>query len=35
MEYKIDDKALQASRFLLFVNQVRKGDYDLQKTEEA
>lgn len=29
MEYKVDDKELNASTFLSFVNQVWQGDYDM------
>ena len=35
MEYKIDDKALNVSVFLAFVNQVWPGDYDIEKTRKA
>ena len=35
MEYKIDDKALQASAFIPFVNQIWPGDYDPEKTQDA
>ena len=35
MEYIVDDKMLNASVFLLFVNQVWPGDYDIEKTENA
>lgn len=31
MEYRIDDKMLNASVFLTFVNQVWPGDYDIEK----
>ena len=35
MEYRIDDQALSAERFLPFVNQVWPGNYDVEKTEQA
>lgn len=35
MDYKVDDKELNASTFISFVNQVWKGDYDLEKTQSA
>ena len=35
MEYRIDDKMLNASVFLTFVNQVWPGDYDIEKTQKA
>lgn len=35
MEYQIDDKQLDASVFLLLVNQVWPNDYDVKQTEEA
>ena len=35
MEYRIDDKMLDASVFLTFVNQVCPGDYDIEKTKNA
>ncbi len=35
MEYKVDDKKLNASTFLSFVNQVWQGDYDIERTKEA
>lgn len=35
MEYRIDDRSLQAGPFLAFVNQVWPGEYDLQKTQQA
>lgn len=31
MEYRIDDQALSAERFLPFVNQVWPGNYDVEK----
>ena len=35
MEYKINDRELTASVFLPFVNQIWKGDYDMERTEAA
>lgn len=35
MEYKVDDKELNAAAFLSFVNQVWQGDYDMERTKEA
>lgn len=35
MEYKVDDKELNASIFLSFVNQVWQGDYDMERTQIA
>ena len=35
MDYRINDKMLNASEFLLFVNQIWPGDYDLEKTKSA
>ena len=35
MEYRIDDKMLDASAFLAFVNQVWPGEYDTEKTQNA
>ena len=35
MEYRVDDKELNASTFLSFVNQVWQGDYDIERTKEA
>ena len=35
MDYKVDDKELNASTFISFVNQVWKGDYDLERTQSA
>ena len=35
MEYRIDDKMLNASVFLTFVNQVWPRDYDIEKTQNA
>lgn len=35
IEYKISDKNLSASQFISFVNQVWKGNHDLEKTSCA
>lgn len=35
MEYKINDKELNASIFISFANQIWPGDYDVFKTEKA
>lgn len=35
MDYKVDDKELNASTFISFVNQVWRGDYDLERTQSA
>ncbi len=35
MEYKVDDKDLNVSTFIPFVNRVWKGDYDTEKTQMA
>lgn len=35
MEYRINDKELKAHIFISFVNKVWKGNYDLEKTQEA
>ena len=35
MTYKVDDKDLDASLFISFVNQIWKGDYDMGKTQVA
>lgn len=35
MDYKVDDKELNASTFISFVNQVWQGDYDLERTQSA
>ena len=35
MEYIVDDKMLNTSVFLMFVNQVWPGDYDFEKTQNA
>ena len=35
MEYKVNDRALDASRFLAFVNRIWPGEYDEQRTRAA
>lgn len=35
MEYKVDDKKLNASIFISFVNQIWQGDYDVERTQSA
>ena len=35
MDYRIDDKQLEASVFLSFVNQVWPGNYDTERTQDA
>ena len=35
MEYKVNDQELNASTFIMFVNRVWPGDYDLDKTQAA
>ncbi|HBG7746424.1 GNAT family N-acetyltransferase [Clostridioides difficile] len=35
MDYKVDDRELSASIFISFVNQVWKGDYDIEQTKNA
>ena len=35
MDYKVDDRELSASKFISFVNQVWKGDYDIEQTKNA
>lgn len=35
MDYKVDDKELNASTFISFVNQVWRGNYDLERTQSA
>lgn len=32
MDYKIDDKNLDVSMFISFVNQVWQGNYDVEQT---
>lgn len=34
-EYKVNDTKLAASVFLLFVNQIWQGDYDIERTQIA
>ena len=35
MEYKVNDIELDASIFISFVNQIWKGEYDIEKTQKA
>lgn len=35
MEYIVDDKGLDASIFIPFVNRVWSGDYDIERTQDA
>ncbi len=35
MDYKVDDKGLNASMFISFVHQVWPGDYDMERTKSA
>ena len=35
MEYRYDDRALDAATFLAFVQQVWPGEYDVEKTRAA
>ncbi len=35
MEYKVDDRGLDASVFISFVHQIWKGEYDIEKTQKA
>lgn len=35
MEYKVDDRTLDAGVFLSFVNQIWPGDYDIERTRAA
>ena len=35
MEYKLDDRELNAAMFVPFVNKVWPGDYDMDKTQAA
>ena len=35
MEYKVDDKKLNASIFISFVNQIWQGDYDVERIQSA
>ena len=34
MDYKVDDKNLDASMFISFVNQVWQGDYDMEQKRQ-
>lgn len=35
MEYRADDRELQATMFIEFVNQVWPGTYDMERTQDA
>lgn len=35
IEYKVDDKEINASFFISFVNEIWSGNYDIEKTQEA
>lgn len=35
IEYKVDDKEMNASFFISFVNQIWQGDYDIERTQAA
>lgn len=35
INYKVDDRALNADEFIAFAKRVWAGDYDLEKTQEA
>ena len=35
IEYKVDDKEINASFFISFVNQIWEGDYDMERTQNA
>ena len=35
MEYRADDRELQATIFIEFVNQVWPGNYDMERTQDA
>ena len=35
MDYRVDDKELNASVFLAFVNQIWPGNYDVERTQNA
>ena len=35
MDYRVDDKQLNASVFLEFVNQIWPGSYDVERTQVA
>lgn len=35
IDYKVDDKEINASFFIHFVNQIWKGDYNMERTQVA
>ena len=35
LEYKVDDKEMNASFFVSFVNQIWQGDYNIERTQAA
>ena len=35
IEYKVDDKEMNASFFVSFVNQIWQGDYNIERTQTA
>lgn len=35
MDYRVDDRALEAEAFLPFVNRIWPGEYDLERTRDA
>ena len=35
IEYKVDDKEMNASFFVSFVNQIWQGDYNIERTQVA
>ena len=35
IEYKVDDKEMNASSFVSFVNQIWQGDYNIERTQVA
>lgn len=35
IEYKVDDKEIDASFFISFVNQIWEGDYNMERTQNA
>ena len=35
IEYKVDDKEMNASFFISFVNQIWQGDYNIERTQGA
>lgn len=35
IEYKVDDKEIDASFFISFVNQIWEGDYNMERTQSA